>query len=125
MPNAKPPLKAALIAQIHAISAQLDKGAGALKDLEIHLGTLKSLQKEIFDATADRNAKTMELLSNATKSKDVSSISTQLRTIEKSTAAAMVRLQKSVQGEGDIATAIANILKKEREKLKDIIKNVP
>jgi len=65
------------------------------------------------------------LLSNATKSKDVSSISTQLRTIEKSTAAAMVRLQKSMQGEGDIVTAIANILKKEREKLKDIIKNVP
>ncbi len=125
MPKAKSPTKAALIAQLQSISAQLDEGASALKDLETHLGNLNSLRKQVFSAIAGRNAKTADLLSNTAKSKDLALITTKLRAIEKSTSASMLKLQRSMQSEGDLITAIANILKKEREKIRDIISNVP
>ena len=124
MPKAKIPSLVTLIAQIQSISVQVDEASNALKELQVHMGNLDSSRKQIFDAIAARNAKTAELLSKASKARDQSSILTELGAFEKSTAVSLLKLQKGMQREGQITTAVSNALKIKHDKIKNTISNI-
>ena len=124
MPNAKKTQALTLIGQILAISREIDEAARSLAELNALAKKLEFLQKEVFQTIEGRSAQVADLLAKFTAEQSQTANLAKLRTLEKSSDSALLKIQMRMQNENQLFTSVSNVLKTRHDTVKNSIGNI-
>jgi hypothetical protein len=124
MPKTKRAPDLTLLGQINSISDRLDEAVRTLQELDAHANRLENLRKELFEAVESRRAQVADLLAKASTGPSQAVSLAKLRTLEKATSAALLKLQMKMQSESRVFTSVSNVLKSRHDTVKNSIGNI-